>query len=92
MVHSATLTWVDSIDAGSGYNVYRGVSSGLYTIALNSAPLAAGVTSYTDSTVVPGTYFYVVTAVLNGLESAHSNEVKAVLLPAPPTALVVVGS
>lgn len=89
MSHSATLNWVDSVDAGASYNVYRSQTSGLYTTPLNATPLVAGTTSYVDSTVVPGTYFYVATAVLNGVESIHSNEAKAVLLPAPPTSLAI---
>lgn len=92
MSHSAVLTWVDSVDAGAQYNIYRSQTSGLYTTPLNNTPLAAGTTTYTDSTVVPGTWFYVATSVLGGAESVHSNEVKAVLLPAAPTSLVVTAS
>jgi hypothetical protein len=89
MAHSAVLTWVDSLDAGSTYNIYRSQTSGLYTTPLNTSPIAAGLTTYTDSSITIGTYFYIATAVLNGLESVHSNEVKAVILPSAPTALAV---
>lgn len=89
MSHVATLTWVDSTDAGSSYNIYRSTTSGLYSSPLNAAPLASGVTTYSDSTITPGTYFYIATAVLNGVESVHSNEVKAVVLPSAPTSLAV---
>lgn len=90
MAHSVVLTWTDSIDASSTYNVYRSATSGLYTNPpINASPIAAGSTTFTDSTVTVGTFFYVATAVLNGSESIHSNEAKAVLLPAAPTALTV---
>jgi hypothetical protein len=92
MAHAVSLTWNDSIDASSSYNLYRSQTSGLYTTPLNASPLASGTTSFTDSAVTPGTYFYVATSVLNGAESIHSNEAKAVILPAAPTSLVAVGS
>jgi len=79
IAHSAALTWVASTSVVAGYNVYRGtVSGGPYT-KLNSSLIA--VTTYTDSTVQSGqTYFYVVTAVdANNVESAHSNEVSAII-------------
>lgn len=95
--HSATLTWVASTDAGEagfqGYNVYRSEVGGTETTpALNGAtPLNA--LTFTDTTVVAGkTYFYVVTAVANGLESVHSMEVSGTIpfsIPAPPTNLTI---
>jgi hypothetical protein len=77
--HSATLSWVQSTSAVSGYNVYRGtVSGGPYTLVNGSlvTPL-----TFTDSAVQSGlTYFYVTTAVDgSGNESVFSNEVKAVI-------------
>jgi bacillopeptidase F len=65
-----------------GYNVYRGgVSGGPYT-KINSAADAG--TVFTDGTVQSGqSYYYTVTAVdSSGMESAHSNEVQAVI-PTP---------
>jgi len=77
--HSATLTWTASTSAVVGYNVYRGVQSGGPYMRINSVLEAP--TSYVDYTVQSGcTYYYVVTAVdSNGLESAYSNEVVAVI-------------
>jgi len=77
--HSATLTWTASTSGVAGYNVYRGVQSGGPYTRINSVLEAP--TNYVDNTVQPGcTYYYVVTAVdSNGLESAYSNEVVAVI-------------
>jgi cellulose 1,4-beta-cellobiosidase len=91
--HSVVLTWTASTDTVSGYNVYRSTVSGAY----NGAPLNGGTpvtaTTYTDSSVTPGTYFYVVRSVIvsgsTQTESVNSNEAKAVLLPGPPTSLQV---
>jgi hypothetical protein len=79
--HSVTLTWTASTSSVSGYYAYRGAQSGGPYTKLNSS-LVAG-TSYTDGSVQAGqTYYYVVTAVANGIESAYSNEAKAVV-PSP---------
>lgn len=87
-VHDVVLAWVASTDPGVAYNVYRTQTSGSYgTTPLNAVPLVA--TTYTDSPLAPGTWFYVVTSVLNGAESLHSNEAKAVILPAAPTNLTI---
>ena len=73
------LTWVESTSTVVGYNVYRGVQSGGPYTRINSVLEAS--TSYVDYTVQSGwTYYYVVTAVdSNGLESAYSNQVVAVI-------------
>jgi fibronectin type 3 domain-containing protein len=73
------LTWVDSTSTVVGYNVYRGIQSGGPYMRINS--LLEAPASYVDYTVQSGcTYYYVVTAVdSNGLESAYSNEVVAVI-------------
>lgn len=92
--HSVTLTWVASVDepstllAGEGYNVFRGTSAGNESATPLNASLVQA-TTYVDSTVTPGTYFYIVKAVINGAESIASDEVSAVILPLPPTSLVV---
>jgi hypothetical protein len=93
MAHSVTLNWVASTDSTTtgfqGYNVYRGVAAGQETaVPLNgSTPISA--LTYSDTTVADGgSYFYAVTALLNGLESVHSNEATAVILPFAPTGLV----
>ena len=69
-----TLAWVDSNPTASDtYSVYRSEDSGTYGSAL-----ASGLTSinYTDTTGVLGTtYYYVVTATRDGIESGFSAEV-----------------
>jgi hypothetical protein len=77
--HSVGLSWQASSSDVDGYNVYRsGALSGPFS-KLNSSPDDG--TSYTDSTVQSGgTYYYVTTAVgTDGVESAYSNKVKAVI-------------
>ena len=82
------LTWNASAGAAS-YNVKRAtVSGGPYTA------IATGIaaTSFTDTTAANGvSYFYVVSAVSTGGESANSNEASATpaapLLPAAPGSL-----
>jgi hypothetical protein len=91
MAHQVVLQWVASTDTVAGYNVYRGTSAGAEsTTALNAAPIV-GLT-YTDSTVTPGTWFYTVKAIENGVLSPASGEVSTVILPAAPTNLTVVSS
>jgi len=74
------LSWSAVTDA-TGYNVKRSTTpGGPYTT------IATGVTgtTYTDTTVTNGTtYYYVVTAVNAGVESANSNEASAT--PNAPT-------
>jgi fibronectin type 3 domain-containing protein len=80
--HQVTLTWDSSTSSVVGYNVYRGTAvSGPYT-KINSTTDAS--TVYTDSTVATGqTYYYLTTAVSSqGMESAYSNEVSAII-PTP---------
>src|SRR5258708_1859466 len=87
------LSWTATSGATS-YNVKRAtVSGGPYTT------IATGVTatSYTDATAVNGTtYFYVVSAVNAGGESANSAQVSATpsapTIPAAPTGLVATGA
>ncbi len=85
--HSVALTWTASASAAANpsltYNVYRSPGcSGTFT-RLNSSAVTA--TSFTDAGVAPGTYCYQVTAVLNGSESAPTNQAAAVVpAPAPP--------
>jgi N-acetylneuraminic acid mutarotase len=68
------LSW-GAVTGATGYNVYRSTTSGgTYT------KIAEGITAttYTDSTVTNGTtYYYVVSAVTSGIESAYSNEASA---------------
>ena len=71
--HSATLRWTPSAGATS-YNVYRSAASGgPYTkIGQSLTP------SYVDTQVRSGAvFYYVVTCVRDGTESAYSQEIKA---------------
>jgi hypothetical protein len=86
--HSVSLSWTASTDPVNGYNVYRSTTSGAKTTLVNTSTITG--TTFTDTTALAGTWFYDVTAIENGVESAVSNSVQAVLLPAPPTNLVLV--
>jgi len=71
--HSVTLHWSPSAGATS-YNVYRSLTSGgPYTKIGTTAP-----PTFTDTDVSRGAvFYYVVTAVRNGKESGHSQQIKA---------------
>jgi fibronectin type 3 domain-containing protein len=78
-----TLTWAASAGAAS-YKVYRGTTPG----GEGATPVATGLTtpSFTDTGLTNGTtYYYQVTAVNAGGESARSGEVSAAPV-APPSA------
>ena len=79
--HRVDLTWNGSAGA-TGYNVYRGGSSGGPYSQINSVLEAS--TAYTDNAVSAGqTYYYVTTAVDgSGRESGYSNQSQAVI-PTP---------
>jgi hypothetical protein len=71
---STTINWAASVANGvSGYNVYRTTTSGRgYANVGTTSAL-----SFTDHTVKVGTtYYYVVTAVANGVESPNSSEIQ----------------
>lgn len=77
---SVTLAWDASPDPSvSGYKIYQGPTSGVYTNHFDAGPAL----TYTVSNLTAGvTLFYAATAYsTNGLESAFSNEVSY----APPT-------
>jgi Abnormal spindle-like microcephaly-assoc'd, ASPM-SPD-2-Hydin len=80
--HRVGLTWSPSKSTVTGYNIYRGTTSGGPYSKLNSQSVVS--TSYTDSSISSGkTYFYVTTAVSSsGAESIKSNEVRAAI-PTP---------
>jgi fibronectin type 3 domain-containing protein len=63
----------------TSYNVYRSTTSGSGFVKINPNPVP--LFAYTDASVANGTtYYYVTTAVdSNGLESAFSNQVTAVI-------------
>ena len=75
------LTW-DAVATATSYNVYRGTTSGgLLTnkTKVNTSPVNA--VNYTDATVANANiYYYQVTAVNSGGESAGSNEMEAAVI------------
>ena len=77
--HTVQLNWNASTSAVAGYRVYRSESSGTWYTPLTGEAFD-GLT-YADTSVASGaTYYYVVTAIdAAGVESAHSNQVKAVV-------------
>jgi hypothetical protein len=86
----ATLSWQASTDTGgiARYTVYRSTSSGFTPGASNQIAQPTG-TSYTDSGLSAGSYFYKVTASDNaGNTSAASNEASATVSTGPPPGLV----
>lgn len=81
--HSVSLSWTASTSLNvTGYNVYRGTTSGGPYTKLNSSPRAE--ITYEDLSVQAGTtYYYVATAVdSSNNESAYSNQASAVV-PSP---------
>jgi len=62
--HSVALAWVASADGVTGYNVYRSTATGSYSGAPLNGSAPVGGVSFADATVTPGTYFYVVRAVI----------------------------
>ena len=89
--HTVSLSWTASLDAVQGYNVYVAANAPgteKANPALNGTTLITG-TTYVATVPSPGAYEFVVTAVEDGAESVISNEVTALVLPFPPTALVV---
>ena len=82
--HIVDLNWNPSTSTSvTGYNVYRGSTSGGPYSQINNGGVVAS-TLYTDATVASGqTYYYVVTAMdSSGIESAYSNQIQAVV-PSP---------
>jgi hypothetical protein len=79
--HSVSLNWQGSTSTNvSGYNVYRGTTSGGPYALVSNVGL---VTSYTDLNVQSGqTYYYVTTALSGTTESVYSNQAQAVI-PVP---------
>ena len=75
--HNVSLSWSPSTSTITGYNVYRGTTSGGPYARIN--PSIDSVTAFADSTVQSGqTYYYVTTAVASGgMESKYSNETSA---------------
>lgn len=100
--HSVQLTYTKSTDdtgaAGQGYTAYRLSGACPSTApttttgftALNTT-LFTG-TTYTDTTVVPGQYCYILTFTSAAAQSVPSNDVAATILPAAPTNVTVTGA
>ena len=89
-VNSVALSWTASSGA-TGYNVKRSTTSGSGYAILVLGTNVSGLT-YTDNSAVGGTtYYYVVSALNAGGESANSSEVSAlptVAAPGAPSSLV----
>jgi len=91
---SNVLSWSAPDDHGSaitGYNLYRKLSGASSFTLLTS--LAAGASTYTDSTIVSGqSYVYHLTAVNAIGESAPSNDVSPIVAAPPPNPCVLPGA
>lgn len=81
-----TLNW-NPVEGASGYNIYRSTTSGTGYTKIGSNTTSSAIT-YEDKPLTNGTtYYYVVTAIVNGVESGYSNEASAT-----PMAPVVTGN
>ena len=92
-IASVTLAWDPNSEPSlAGYNLYRSTQSGVFgSVPINGTPLTT--TSFTDSTAVSGTYYYVVRAVsVNGQQSAPSNQVQVNVNPVPTNSAPVVSA
>lgn len=85
MPHSASLSWTASTDTVDGYNIYRGTVSEAEATKLDASPVAG--TTFVDNAPLLGQSFYVVRAIVGGVESVNSNEVTVSLRPSAPTQL-----
>jgi hypothetical protein len=77
---TVALSWNPSNSENvMGYNIYRSTTADGSYSRINFSPTNA--TKYADGSVTAGaTYYYVVTAVISsGLESAHSNQTRALI-------------
>lgn len=76
----AVLKW-DAVDSATSYNIKTSTTSGgPYTSTYTSTEA-----TYSDQAVKAGTtYYYVVSAIVNGVESPNSNEI-SVTIPDTPT-------
>ena len=88
-VNSVSLSWTAPAGSPTGYNVKRSsTSNGPYTtVGSTTAPTV----SFTDSVTGGATYYYVISALTSGGESANSTEVSATPtqgVPGEPTGLV----
>jgi hypothetical protein len=94
--HSVTLTYTASSDAGSSYIVFRAPGACPAAGAALPANFAqigtnpVGATSFTDTTVVAGTYCYDVEASLGGANSKPSNYTPTIIAPGSVTVTITV--
>jgi hypothetical protein len=79
---SVTLAWNASTNGVTGYRVYQGTASGVYTKSV----LTPNVTQTTISNLVDGTQYYFVVTAFNaaGVESAYSTELPYTATSARP--------
>jgi len=77
--HTVSLSWTPGSSTYSGFNVYRGTSSGGPYSRVDTSMVSSP--SYLDAGVNSGqTYYYVATEVdTTGTESGYSGEVSAVI-------------
>ena len=92
--HSAAVSWTASVDSSTAltYTISRGTGA-CTPIVPPLTVLKAGViaTSYSDTTVVPGSYCYSITAVMNGMSSTPLQGTGLIPVGAPTT-IVIVGN
>jgi hypothetical protein len=79
------LTWTDNSSNEDSFVLERSNSSSFASVS--STTLPAGTTSYTDTGLSSGTYYYRVKAVNATDQSAYSNTASAATLPAAPSNL-----
>lgn len=80
------LSW-NAVEGATSYNIKRSITTGgpYDTVATGSAII------FTDTDVDPGvTYYYIVSAVVSGTESANSNEASAIIEVTPITNILKV--
>jgi hypothetical protein len=70
-----TLSW-SALAGASSYNIKRSTTKGGPYTTIKSNNIS---TSYSDSTVVKGTYYYVVSAIKSGAETVNSTQVSATI-------------
>jgi hypothetical protein len=77
--HTVSLTWTPSSSTFSGFNIYRGATSGGPYSRVDTSMIST--TSYVDAGVTAGqTYYYVATELdSTGTESAYSSQVSATI-------------
>jgi hypothetical protein len=77
--HTVSLTWTPSSSTYSGFNIYRGTTSGGPYSKVDTSMIST--TTYVDSGVSSGqTYYYVATELdSTGAESAYSSQVSATI-------------